>query len=150
MALRISGKSFEVSLGDHLLHVESMSASIEDNSTVVKSGGVPNGHVDGDVGCSGDIELDWENFLLIVEEARSAGSFRRLPEFDIVCYAKAGNTEAKVEQFGCKLKLSDLLDNDPAGGEKSKVKLGFEVTSPDFVRINGVPYLAPEETEDLI
>jgi len=29
-------------------------------------------------------------------------------------------------------------------------KLPFEVTSPDFVKINGVPYLRPDETEDLI
>lgn len=150
MSLRISGKSFEISLGDHLIHVESMSCSIEDNSTVVKTAGVPNGYVDGDVACSGDIELDWDNFQQIVEAARSAGSYRRLPLFDINSYAKAGNTEAKVEQFGCKFKLSDLLDIDPAGGEKSKVKLGYEVTSPDFVRINGVPYLDAEETEDLI
>ncbi len=29
-------------------------------------------------------------------------------------------------------------------------KLPFDVTSPDFIRINGVPYLAASETKDLI
>ncbi|MEA5670747.1 phage protein, partial [Pseudomonas sp. MH2] len=32
---------------------------------------------------------------------------------------------------------------------KSKHKLPFDVTSPDFIRINGVPYLAARETEGL-
>ncbi|MNP76220.1 hypothetical protein D3C76_1734230 [compost metagenome] len=64
-------------------------------------------------------------------------------------FAKAGEEELKVEAFGCKLKVSSLLNIDPKGGEKSKHKVPFDVTSPDFVRINGVPYLAAAEIEGL-
>ena len=147
--MRLSGKSIDVNIGDILVHVESMSASIEDGRTVVKDRGVPNGYVDGDVGCSGEIELDWDNFLLLLEEARRYGSWKAMPPFDIVTYGNTGRTEAKIEMFECLTKLSDLLDIDPSGGEKSKVKLPFEVTGKDFVRINGLSYLADEETEDL-
>ena len=35
------------------------------------------------------------------------------------------------------------------GGEKVKFTIPYVVTSPDFVRINGVPYLTSEETEGL-
>mgnify|MGYP003431380481 CR=1 FL=1 len=55
--------------------------------------------------------------------------------------------ELRVEAFGCKLKVSSLLGIDPKGGEKSKHKVPFDVTSPDFIRINGVPYLDAAETE---
>ncbi|WP_067522423.1 phage protein [Endozoicomonas ascidiicola] len=147
--MRISGKSFDVTIGSSLVHVDAMSASIEDNRSTVKDGGVPNGYVDGDVGCSGELELDWDNFQLMLEEARRAGSWRGMDTFDIVVYANTGKTEAKVELFDCLLKISDLLDIDPNGGEKSKVKLPFDVTGRDFVHIGGLPYLRPEEIEDL-
>ena len=44
----------------------------------------------------------------------------------------------------------DVLNIDPKGGAKSTKKLKYFVTSPDFVRINGVPYLSDEDTRDLI
>ena len=147
--MRLSGKSFDVNVGSSLVHVDAMSASIEDNRSVVKDRGVPNGYVDGDCGCSGELELDWDNFLLLVEEAKRAGSWKGLEPFDIVAYGNTGKTEAKVELFDCLVKISDLLDIDPNGTEKSKVKLPFEVTGRDFVHINGIPYLKPEEIEDL-
>lgn len=56
----------------------------------------------------------------------------------------------KVEAFGCKFVLDSLLDLDKAGGQKHISKVKYFVTSPDFIRINGVPYLRPEETEGLI
>lgn len=147
--MRLSGKSFDVNIGDALVHIESMSASIEDGRTVVKDKGVPNGYVDGDCGCTGEIELDWDNFSLIIEEARRAGSFKGMETFDIVCFGKTSRSEGKLELFDCLVKLSDILDLNPEGKEKSKVKLPFEVAGKDFVRINGVPYLTEEETADL-
>ncbi|MET4706727.1 phage protein [Endozoicomonas lisbonensis] len=147
--MRLSGKSFDVNIGDSLVHVDAMSASIEDNRGTVKDRGVPNGYVDGDKSCSGEIELDWDNFLLLLEEARNAGSWCDLDTFDIVVFGKTNRTEAKVELFDCLIKISDILDIDPNGTEKSKVKLPFDVTGKDFVRIGGVPYLRAEETEDL-
>ena len=123
---RLSGKSFDVTLGDLKLHIEKASLDIEDGSEVAKTGGVPNGWVDGEVSASGEIELDGENVKILSEAA-----------------------EMKVEAFGCKLKVSKLLDVDGKGGEKHITTIPYIVTSPDFVRINGTPYLKPEETEEL-
>jgi len=146
---RIGGKNFDVNLGDLLVHVENCTLDITDNTAVAQSKGVPDGHVDGDVSASGEFEFDTSNFNLLIEAARSAGSFRGLAPFDIVFFAKAGDEELRVEAFGCKLKVSSLLGVDPKGGEKSKHKVPFDVTSSDFIRINGVPYLAAAEIEGL-
>ncbi|MGV6475014.1 DUF2597 family protein [Azotobacter vinelandii] len=146
---RIGGKNFDVNLGDLLVHVESCTLDITDNSAVAQDRGVPNGHVDGDVTASGEMEFDTANFNLLIEAARSAGSFRGLEPFDAVFFAQTPSEELKVEAFGCKLKVSSLLNIDPKGGEKSKHTVPFEVTSPDFIRINGVSYLAASEIEGL-
>ena len=146
---RIGGKNFDVNLGDLLVHVESCTLDITDNTAVAQTRGVPHGHVDGDVSASGEMEFDTSNFNLLIEAARSAGSFRQLEPFDSVFFAKSGEEELKIEAFGCKLKVSSLLNIDPKGGEKTKHKVPFDVTSPDFVRINGVPYLDAAEIEGL-
>jgi hypothetical protein len=147
---KIGGKNFDVSLGDIALHVESCTLDITDNSAVAQTRGVPDGTVDGDVAAAGEFELDTTNFNLLIDAARSAGSFRGLKPFDAVFFAKAGEgEELRVEAFGCKVKLSSLLAIDPKGGEKSKHKVPFDVTSPDFIHINGVPYLAATEIEGL-
>ncbi|MHC8330204.1 phage protein [Pseudomonas sp. LB1P83] len=149
MAARIGGKNFDVNLGDLQVHVDNITLDITDNTAVAQSKGVPNGHVDGDVSASGEMEFDTSNFNLLIESARSAGSFRKLEPFDVVFFAAAGDEELRVEAFSCKLKVSSLLAIDPKGGEKSKHKVPFDVTSPDFIRINGVPYLDATEIEGL-
>ncbi|CAH0296603.1 hypothetical protein SRABI130_05741 [Pseudomonas sp. Bi130] len=146
---RIGGKNFDINLGDLQVHIESCTLDITDNSATAQTRGVPNGTVDGDVAASGEFEFDTSNFNLLIEAARSAGSFRQLEPFDVVFFAKAGEEELRIEAFGCKLKVSSLLSVDPKGGEKSKHKVPFEVTSPDFIRVNGVPYLAAAEIEGL-
>jgi len=146
---RIGGKNFDVNLGDLLVHVETCTLDITDNTAVAQDKGVPNGYVDGDVSASGEMEFDTINFSLLIEAARSAGSFRQLEPFDVVFFAKTPTEEMRVEAFACRLKVSSLLNVDPKGGEKSKHKVPFDVTSPDFVRINGVPYLAAAEIEGL-
>ena len=146
---RIGGKNFDVNLGDLLVHVENCTLDITDNTAVAQSKGVPDGHVDGDVSASGEMEFTTSNFNLLIEAARSAGSFRELEPFDTVFFAKAGDEELRVEAFGCKLRVSSLLSVDQKGGEKSKHKVPFDVTSPDFIRINGVPYLDASEIEGL-
>ncbi|KAE9645657.1 DUF2597 family protein [Pseudomonas sp. PB103] len=146
---KIGGKNFDVSLGDIALHVESCTLDITDNSAVAQTRGVPDGYVDGDVAAAGELELDSSNFELLIDAARSAGSYRELKPFDAVFFAKAGEDELRVEAFGCKVKISSLLAIDPKGGEKTKHKVPFDVTSPDFIHINGVPYLAAAEIEGL-
>ena len=146
---RIGGMNFDVNLGDLQVHIEKASLDITDNSAVAQTKGVPNGHVDGDVAAAGELELDTTNFNLLIEQARSAGSFRQLKPFDIVFFAKSGDEELRAEAFGCKVRISSLLSIDPKGGEKSKHKVPFDVTSPDFIKINGVPYLSAAEIEGL-
>ena len=149
MAAKIGGKNFDVTFGDLAVHVESATLDITDNTAVAQSRGVPNGHVDGDVAAAGELELDTTNFNLVIEAAKTAGSFRMLPLFDAVFFAKAGDEELRIEAFGCKLRLSSLLSIDQKGGEKNKHKIPFDITSPDFVKINGVPYLDAAEIEGL-
>ena len=146
---RIGGMNFDINVGDLMIHVETATLDITDNSAAVQTGGVPDGWVDGDVSASGELELDTANFNLMIEAARKAGSFRRLEPFDQLFYAKTPTDEIRVEAFGCKVKISSLLNIDQKGGEKSKHKVPFEVTSPDFIHINGVPYLDAEEIEGL-
>lgn len=148
---RISGKNFDISIGDLTISVSKVTLTIEDKTEVAKDGGVPNGFVDGEVSASGDLELDALAMSILGEAAKSAGSWRALGPFDMLFYAKTGqNEEMKVEAFGCKLLLDSLLDVDKAGGQKHISKVKYLVTSPDFIRINGVPYLRPEETEGLV
>jgi hypothetical protein len=145
----LSGQDFDIMIGDVLVHVENLSASITDNSKAVQTRGIPDGWVNGDVACSGDLEIDSANMKLLKDVAKAAGSFRKMKPFDIVCIGKSIDLEQKIELFGCKFKISDLFNLDGKGGEKNKHKLQFEVTSPDFVRIDGVPYLSDEDTRDL-
>ena len=142
----ISGQDFDVMIGGLLVRVESLSATITDNRKAVQTKGVPDGYVNGDVSCTGEIEVDTRNFMIIAEAARLAGSYRDLDPFDVTCVANAGLEIMTQELFDCLFTITDLLNIDPKGSEKSKHKLGFEVTSPDFVRINGVPYLSDRDT----
>lgn len=147
---RLSALNFDIMVGDILVHVETMSASISDNRQAVMTRGVPDGYVDGDVSCSGDIELDSKNFNLFTEVAKTNGSWRAMPTVDIIYTGKTVSENQKIELFGCLLNVSDLINNDAKGGEKARQKIAFTVTSPDFVRINGVPYLDADNTRDLL
>jgi hypothetical protein len=140
---RINGKSFTTSVGDLDVHVDKFSLEIEDESAVAMKRGRPDGNLRGNVSASGEIELDAAEFGKLSAQARSAGSWQDLEEFDIVSYAKVGDTERKVEVFGCKLKLSSVLDVDQSSADKTVHTIQFDVTSPDFVRIDGVPYAKP-------
>lgn len=149
MGKRIGGRDVDVMLGDLMIHVETFTATIDDGKSVAKTKGVPNGKVAGDVGCSGELEVDTQNFNLIMDAAKNAGSFEELDDFDIVTNAEVDDETLNVELFGCSLRISDLLNIDSKGGDKTKHKLPFDVTSPDFVRINGVPYLSRKSTENI-
>ena len=141
----INGKSFDFSLSGLEIHASKMTLDITDNTAVAKTKGVPDGYTDGDVEASGEIEVDRQNMKLITQAARNAGSFRSLEPFDISSFAQSGDDELKVEAYGCKLMLSSALDVDPNSADKTMFKLPYIVTSPDFVSIDGVPYLASEE-----
>ncbi|MFL2012336.1 phage protein [Proteus mirabilis] len=146
---RISGQSIDFNIDGDLVHVEKVSLSITDNTGVAQTNGVPDGYVNGDVSAEGELELSTKYLNVITAKARSAGSWRAIPLVDLMWYAKASTEELKVESFGCKLNVTDILDVDPKGGAVMTHKIKFIVTSPDFVRINGIPYLESELTDKL-
>jgi len=147
---RISGMAFDFDLSGTSVHADKVTLDITDNSQVSKTRGVPNGWTPGDCEASGELEVDSANFLLILEQAKAAGSWRAMEPFDFTTYAKAGDEELKVEAFGIKITLSSLSDIDAHSADKSKHKLPFFVTDPDFIKINGVPYLTAAETDGLL
>ena len=147
--MRLSGMNFNVNLGDIMIHVDTATLSITDNSAVSQTSGVPDGYVDGDVAANGELNVNASQFALISAAAKKAGAWRAMQTFDIMFYGKTAKDEVKVEAFGCRIKLSDILDVDKKGGQASLFKIPFDVTSPDFVHIDGVPYLRPEEIENI-
>lgn len=150
MSQNYSGKNFKIRLSGLLIRVETFTLNITDNSAVGQDNGIPNGEVDGDVAADGEIVVDTTNFNLILEAAKSAGSFKQLDPFDIVAFAGDNSYSQKVEAFGCKLKVSALLNIDSKGGSKHTHTIPYYVTSPNFIKINGIPYLDPEESAEVL
>ena len=150
MSKRISGMSFDFLVNGTQVHAEKITLSITDNTAATQTHGVPDGYVDGDVAAEGELELSIKYFALIKGLAQQAGSWRGIPPQDFMFYARAGDEEAKVEAFGCKMIMSDILDIDPKGGALATRKIPFKVTDPRFINIDGIPYLEAEATENLI
>ncbi|NHB87186.1 phage protein [Photorhabdus tasmaniensis] len=150
MSQRISGQSFDITLGAETIHVKTISLDITDNTATTQTRGIPDGWVAGDVSAEGEIELDPRNFKKITASARSAGSYRAIPTTDILFYANTGSEELKVEVFGVKLVVTTPVSFDVKGGDTASQKVKYLVTSPDFVRIDGVPVLSTQDVRDLI
>lgn len=150
MSKRISGMSFDFFINSALVHAETVTLDITDNTAAATTHGVPDGYVDGDVSAEGEIELSMKAVGVIKSLAQQAGSWRGIPPVDLLFYAKAGDEEAKVEAFGCKLNLSSLVNIEPKGGSLSTRKFKFIVTDPRFINIDGIPYLESEATQNLI
>ncbi|EMD5734206.1 DUF2597 family protein [Salmonella enterica] len=147
---RISGMSFDVSFNGRNVHVKTATLDITDNTKAIQERGVPNGWVRGDVEANGEIEVDTVNFQLLGEAAREAGSWRDIEEADFLFFAQAAKTELKIEAFGCKLLISNLMNVDSKGGDSLSHKIKFLVTSPDFVHIDGTPVLSTQDVRDLL
>ena len=45
------------------------------------------------------------------------------------------------------MKLNKLLDVDTSSTDETEFELPFDVTAPEFVEIDGVPYCAKKETD---
>ena len=149
---RINGLSFDIDLGEFGIHVEKFTLDIEDGSTAATRNGRPDGTLRGAVSASGEIVVKRSGLKSFTEAAKKAGSFQQMPTFDINSFAKAGDEELKIEVFGCKVKLSKLIDVDKSSSDETIFTLPFEVTSPDFIKIDGVSYAAlpAGETVDTI
>lgn len=147
---RYSGRSFDTTLFGEFVHVKNATATINDESQVAFTRGVPDDYTDGKVSCDVEIELDLNQFKKVHKAAKKAGSYRGIKPDDMMFYANNGEDEDKVELFGVKFVLADLLSVDPESSDKTTRKLKGFVTSPLFVKINGVPYLSKEDTRGLI
>ncbi|EBN7713468.1 DUF2597 family protein [Salmonella enterica] len=147
---RISGMSFDVSFNGRVIHVKTITLDVTDNTKAIQERGVPNGWVRGDAEASGELELDTVNFQLLGEAAREAGSWRDIEEADFLFFAQAAKTELRVEAFGCKLVLSNLLNIDSKGGDSLSHKIKYLVTSPEFIKIDGIPILSATDVRDLM
>ncbi|EGR0413040.1 DUF2597 family protein [Vibrio cholerae] len=147
---RFSGRNFDTTLFGEFVHVKSATATINDESEAAFTRGVTDGFTDGKVSCDVEVELDLNQFKKVHKAARRAGSYRGIKPDDMMFYANNGQDEDKVEIFGVKFVLADILSIDPESSDKSTRKLKGFVTSPLFVRINGVPYLSKDDTRGLI
>jgi hypothetical protein len=96
-----------------------------------------------------EVEVDSVNFKKFTAVARAAGSWRDIKPKDFLFYANTGDEEEKIEVFGCVPTLSDIVNINPTEASKTSKKIKFMVTSPDFVAIDGVPYLSARDTRDL-
>lgn len=145
MKQRFNGLSFDIDTGDMALHVKKFSLEITDNSAVAKRNGRPDGFVLGDVEASGEIVVDRDGLKIITKAAEKAGSFQALKPFDMIAIAAVGDDEMRVEAYGCRLKVSSLLDIDKSSADETEITIPFDVTSPDFIKIDGVPYVKPQD-----
>lgn len=138
---RFNGLSFDVDTGELTFQVKKFSLEVTDNSAVAKRRGRPDGFVVGDVEASGEIVIDRDALKVITNAAKTAGSFQALKPFDMIAFGKVADDEFKIEAFGCRLKVSSLLDLDKSNADETEFSIPYDVTSPDFVKIDGVPYL---------
>ncbi|MDD1792522.1 DUF2597 family protein [Enterovibrio sp. ZSDZ42] len=150
MSQRISGKNLKFLLGGLKINAQKWTLSITDGDAVTYTNGIPDGYVDGEVSAAGDLEVNTANFNLILAAAKVKGSFRGLGTFDAKGFGAVGRDVLNIDMFGVKLKISDLIDADSAGGSALIHKITFDITSPDFININGVPYLRPDEAVDIL
>ncbi|WP_038180984.1 phage protein [Vibrio rhizosphaerae] len=150
MSARFSGRSFDTTLFGVYVHVKSATATINDESAVAFTRGVTDGYTDGKVSCDVELEMDLKQFQKIHGAAKKAGSYRDMELQELQFYAHNSEGEDKIELYGVKFVLSDLLNIDSESADKSTRKLKGFVTSPNFVRINGVPYLSQADTNNLI
>jgi hypothetical protein len=91
------------------------------------------------------LTLDSSNFDMLLTGLGGA-SWKDIEPQDIQAFASAGGLNKDIQAFGCLLRISDLLSAESKGGEKQTHAIDFDVTSPDFVSIDGKPYLKASET----
>jgi len=145
----ISGSDINISLGTQLISVKQYTLNIEDGVKTTSTRGIVDGWVRGAVTASGEITLDTENYNLLIEKARKAGSWQQLEVFDIIGLGKTLDQKFKTAAYGCKAKLNKILDAGGDGGDKLEHTIAYEVTDKRFVEINGVPYLDQSFIETL-
>ena len=145
----LGGKDFDIMMGDSMVHIIEANVKITDGRKVKYTRGVPDGFIDGPVEAEVTIKLDHKNFLLVEGQAKNAGSWKAIEPFDVSFMAEVAAGTKNVEAFGVLPQLDEILGFKAEGGEEDTTSIKGIVTSKDFIKINGVPYLTPEEIRDL-
>ena len=141
---RISGKDVRLFVGGTMLMVDKFDLKIDDKRAVAMTQGVPNGYVDGEISASGSLTLDSQQFTMLLGSLGGA-AWKSIEPQDIKAFASAGGLTKDITAHGCLLRISDLLGTESKGSEKSTHTIEFDVTSPDFIHIDGKPYLTAAE-----
>lgn len=147
--MAISNLDVDVLLGTQMISFNKVTLSIEDSSKAATSRGRPNGTLRGSVSAEGEVVMNTNTLNTLLDEAKKSGSFQELAPFDLTLFAEAGDTRLKVEVFGAKFTISDLLDADNESEDEVLHTLPYFVTGKEFVRINGVPYARSKDIEKL-
>ena len=145
----LGGKDFDIFIGGSMVHVKEATVKITDGRVAKTVRGVPKGFIDGPVSGEVTLKLDHENWLLVQAQAESAGSWKGIEPFDVAFNAEVTAGKKNIEAFGCLPQLEDLLDLKAEGGEEDTTSIKCRLLAPDFVKINGVPYLTDDEVRDL-
>ena len=95
------------------------------------------------------LKLDHENWLIVQAQAAKVGSWKGIEPFDVAFNAEVAAGKKNIEAFGCLPQLDEILNIKADGGEEDTTSIKCPITSPDFVKINGVPYLTSDEGGDL-
>jgi hypothetical protein len=145
----LSGKDFDVFIGSKMVHVIDASVKVTDGRKVKTTRGIPVGFIDGPVSAEVTFKLDHENFLLLEGQAKEAGSWKGIPAFDMSFLAETQIGKKNIEVFGVLPSLDEILNLKAEGGEEDVITVKGDITSKDFIKINGIPYLTVEEVRDL-
>lgn len=147
---RIGGKDVRAYVGDAEIIASKIIMKIDDKREVAYTRGVANGFVDGECTADGSMTLDSQQFSQLKDVLLSGvSSWKEIPPQDIHLFASAGSLSKDLKAFGCLLKISDLWDSEDTGGKKTEHVIPFQVTSPDFVHIDDVPYLSLNEVRGI-
>lgn len=147
---RIGGKDGRLGIGGFQVNYEKFSIKIDDKRAVAYTNGIPNGYVAGEVSASGSITLDSDGFTDLFAAIGGGTNYQDIEPQDIKYFAQAGGLSKDIDAYGCLLSIEDLIDAESKGGEKSTHTIRFDITSPDFVAIDGVPYLSANDVAAIL
>lgn len=149
MNKHLSGQDYDFIVGGTALIAAEVSVKITDGRVVKYQRGVSVGHVGGKCEAEVTLKLDHENFLLMQAKAEKAGSWQDIKPFTISGLAQTKFGSKNIEVFGCLPMIDDLLSAKTEGGEDDTTSIKCLVTSKDFIKINGAPYLSLQSVRDL-
>lgn len=146
----LGGKDARAIIDGTLINIEKIDIDIETERQPVYENGVPNGFVDGKVSATVKLTFNKHNFALFKEKAKAAGSWQGIPPFDFDCVSTAGTQSETISAFGVLPDITSLLSAETESNSAQTVEVEGAITSPDFIHIDGVPYLEAESIADLV